>query len=64
MRYYLAVAAYLASLSLPAGDRVEQRLGAWFDATERYPAQLHEVDRESYLTMKRSELRRQAAAAP
>ena len=60
MRYYLAIDAYLDSLAAPAGQRVERRLRAWFDATERYPRQLREVDREAYLRMKRQELQRQA----
>lgn len=60
MRYYLAIDAYLDSLAVPAGQRVERRLRAWFDATERYPRQLREVDRDAYLRMKREELHRQA----
>ncbi|MDI1341861.1 hypothetical protein [Polaromonas sp.] len=62
MRYYLAIDAYMASLSAPPADQLEKRLQQWFDATERYPRQLHEIDRTAYLTMKRSELRRQQAA--
>jgi hypothetical protein len=60
MRYYLAIDAYLDSLALPPGQQLEKRLQAWFDATERYPRQLHEVEREAYLRMKRDEVRRQA----
>lgn len=63
MRYYLAIDAYLDSLALPPEQRLERRLQAWFDATERYPRQLHEVDRDAYLRMKRSEVQRQAAAS-
>jgi hypothetical protein len=59
MRYYLAIEAYLASLDKPAAQQLEQRLGHWFDATEQYPRQLHEVDKESYLVMKRAEYQRQ-----
>jgi hypothetical protein len=62
MRYYLAIETYLDSLSAPPDLRVEKRLRAWFDATERYPRQLREVDRESYLKMKRDEVQRQAAS--
>jgi hypothetical protein len=62
MRYYLAIDAYLGSLAAPPAQQVERRLQAWFDATERYPRQLHEVDREAYLRMKRDEVQRQAAA--
>jgi hypothetical protein len=59
MRYYLAIDAYLQALSSPPGKRLDQRLATWFDATEKYPRQLHEVDRDAYLTMKRNEYRRQ-----
>jgi len=59
MRYYLAIESYLAALSAPPQEREELRLRTWFDATERYPMQLHEVSREDYLTMKRHEIRRQ-----
>ena len=62
MRYYLAIDAYMASLSAPPADQLEKRLQQWFDATERYPRQLHEIDRSAYLTMKRSEHRRKQAA--
>jgi hypothetical protein len=60
MRYYLAIDAYLDSLQQPAGQQQEQRLRAWFDATEKFPRQLHEVEREAYLSMKRGEIARQA----
>lgn len=60
MRYYLAIDAYLASLQLPPAQQLDKRLAAWFDATERYPRQLHEIDREEYLRMKHNEVRRQA----
>lgn len=59
MRHYLALGAYMDSLSAPAAARTEQRLTAWFDATERYALQLHELEREDYLNMKRRELRLQ-----
>lgn len=62
MRYYLAVDAYLGAFATPAPERFEQSLGRWFDATERYPRQLHEVDRDTYLTMKRREYLNQQTA--
>lgn len=62
MRYFLAIDAYLDSLSAPPSQQLEQRLQAWFDATEKYPRQLHEVERDAYLRMKRDEVRRQVAA--
>jgi hypothetical protein len=62
MRYYLAIDTYLASLSAPASERQERRLREWFAATERYALQLHEVDRDDYLAMKRKEIARQGKA--
>ena len=61
MRYYLAIDAYLDSLSAPPAQQVDRRLQAWFDATEKYPRQLREVEREAYLRMKRDEVQRQMA---
>lgn len=63
MRYYLAIEAYLGSLSAPPGEQQEKRLLDWFAATERHARQLHEMDRDEYLTMKRHELQRQRAGA-
>ena len=63
MRYYLAINAYLDSLAAPPEKQLEKRFRDWFDATERYPKQLHEVDRDAYLRMKRNEYQRQLEAA-
>lgn len=62
MRYYLAIDAYLGALATPAPARFEQSLERWFNATELYPRQLREIDREAYFTMKRSEYLRQQTA--
>ena len=60
VRYALALQAYLGSLRLPGEpERLERRMQDWFDATERHALQLHEVDRDEYLAMKRQEVRRQ-----
>ena len=59
MRYYLAIDAYLGALSTPPAQQLEKRLQSWFSATELYPRQLHEVDRATYLDMKRREYQRQ-----
>ena len=56
MRYYLAIEAYLAAYTLPPAQQEEKRIVAWFDAVERYPRQLHEMEREDYLAMKRREM--------
>lgn len=59
MRYYLAIDSYLDSLAAPPQQQVEQRIQNWFTATERYPRQLREMDRSTYVTMKRQESERQ-----
>ncbi|MBI5278005.1 MAG: hypothetical protein HY854_16265 [Burkholderiales bacterium] len=58
MRYVLAIRSHATAATLPPGHRLEARLQAWFDATERYARQLHETDRDAYLKMKRNEFRR------
>jgi hypothetical protein len=55
MRYYLAIDAYLGA---PDAKQLPSRLATWFDSTERYARQLHEVERDDYLTMKRNEYKR------
>jgi hypothetical protein len=59
MRYHLAVEAYLSAMRVPASMQFEKRIGDWFQATEHYPEQLHEVDLGEYLDMKRLQYRRQ-----
>ncbi|MEO7337025.1 MAG: hypothetical protein ABIV63_10630 [Caldimonas sp.] len=58
MRYYLAIDSYLGTYSAPAGERTEKALTSWYDATERYATQLHEMDRTEYMDMKHGEVRR------
>ena len=50
MRYFLAFGAYLQA---PGPDQFEVRLRHWFAATEAYPRQLHEIDLQTYLDLKR-----------
>lgn len=59
MRYYLAIEAYLGAFGLPAAQQLQKSLQDWFVATERYPRQLHELDRDTYVEMKLREVRRQ-----
>jgi len=61
MRYYLAIEAFLGAISVSPPARFEKRLHDWFDAVERYPLQLHEMERSDYLAMKRKEYLRQQA---
>lgn len=62
MRYYLAIDAHLAALAAPPEQQVDKRIETWFRETERYPRQLREMDRETYVTMKRGEYKRQQHA--
>lgn len=62
MRYYLAIDAYLDAAGAHPAEQFEQRLQHWFTATERYARQLREMDRDTYLEMKRDEYSRQQAA--
>lgn len=59
MRYYLAIDSYLDAVATPTGERVERRIQSWFNSTELYARQLHEMDRPTYVAMKRNEVERQ-----
>jgi hypothetical protein len=63
MRYYLAIDAYLSAMNAAPSEQFEKRLQTWFNTTERYPKQLHELDRADYIDMKRAEYKRQNAPA-
>ncbi len=59
MRYFLAVEAYLAALDVAPAEQFEKRLDKWFGAVERFPRQLHDVERGRYLEVKRADRQRQ-----
>lgn len=59
MRYYLALQTYLDTLKYPENQRFEQRISRWYDLTAKYPRQLKENDKSSYLAAKRMERNRQ-----
>jgi len=59
MRYYLAIDAYLVAYSLPPSEQFERCIREWYASTQRYAAQLHEMEQNQYLEMKRKEMRRQ-----
>lgn len=63
MRYYLAIDSYLDSLGAPKHQQVERRIQDWFSETEKYARQLHEMDRTTYVNMKRAEYERQQSVA-
>ena len=60
MRYFLGLSCALrfASTDTPA-QRFAQMAPCWFDETEGYPVQLHEMPRQDYLDMKRAEYARE-----
>lgn len=60
MRHFLAIDAWLTAARVPAAQQLEARLENWFDATERYPRQLHEMDKPTYLAAKRRDYRNSA----
>jgi len=62
MRYYLAIDAYLHSLGSPAPQRFEESVERWFATTERFAQQLHEVEHDDYIAMKRRQYLRQQSA--
>ena len=63
MRYYLAIEAFLGAAGSSPPARFEKSSRDWFAATERYPRQLHEMEQDEYLQMKRKEYARQQAGA-
>jgi hypothetical protein len=58
MRYYLAIEAYLRALGAPPSERARKAIENWFAAVERYPRQLHELERDEYVAMKQKEFDR------
>ena len=54
MRYLLAVRAAALEPDASTADAYARRLRGWFDATESFPLQLHEIDRDTYLQLKLS----------
>ena len=63
MRYFLAVEAYLGALGVAPAEQFEKRLDNWFSAIERFPRQLHDVERERYLEVKRADRQRRLSAS-
>jgi len=65
MRYFMGLSCGLqfASTDAPA-QRFAQMAPCWYDDTERYPQQLHEMGRSEYLEMKRAEYGREVQAGP
>ena len=55
MRYYLALTVYLDTLHLDPATAFNARAEAWYDLTEQYALQLHELDKQEYLDAKKRE---------
>lgn len=64
LRYYLALQSHLQTHDAPDGKATQLALQTWFDATERYAEQLHEMDGPDYIAMKLKEIQRQKTVAP
>ncbi|WP_332748442.1 hypothetical protein [Hydrogenophaga sp.] len=64
LRYYLALQSHLQSHDAPGTAQLQQSLEGWFNATERYAEQLHEIERADYVAMKLKEVQRQETVAP
>lgn len=63
MRYYVAIDSFLNAVPLPREQQFEKRLSDCIDMLDQYAPQLHEVDRDVYLDMKRHERQRQLGKA-
>lgn len=55
MRYFLALTVYLDTLHLDPTEGFNARAEAWYDLTEQYAMQLHELDKQEYLEAKKRE---------
>ena len=62
MRYYLALLAYVNVAPGSPRQQIEQRLRNWFQLTERYAEQLHELDLDEYLDEKHRDFRDRLSA--
>jgi hypothetical protein len=59
MRYYLAFETFLDFESVPPTHRFEDCINAVYDVMERYPTQLHDMEKAEYLDVKRRERQNQ-----
>lgn len=59
VRYLLAAQIYMQTHSQTGIDGMRNRTKLWYDATEKYAEQLHEVERDDYLRDKEKEYHHQ-----
>ena len=55
MRYYFAIMSYLNTQAIKNNEGFNSRISHWYDLTERYHKQLHEMDKADYLRYKKME---------
>lgn len=60
VRYYLAIQAFMNTVSYPEEKRFNKSISEWYDLTGRYRKQLFELEKESYITAKTMEHKNQA----
>lgn len=58
-RYLIAARLFLPTHEVTGIEGLRMRAAPWFDETEKYPRQLHEVDRDDYLRNKEKEYQNQ-----
>ncbi len=59
VRYLLALRAFMQTHAIVGLEGMRTRAAIWYDATERYAEQLHEVERDDYLRDKEKEYEHQ-----
>ena len=55
MRYFLGLECSLSAKGPESAERFQAMADCWYNAVEKYPVQLHEMDRTEYLTIKAAE---------
>jgi hypothetical protein len=64
VRYYFALQAFMESQDLPPAQQFAHASERWFALADRYPRQLHEMERGQYLDIKRREYEEQSRRWP
>jgi hypothetical protein len=60
VRYYLAIQAYMSTLSCSEESRLRMRLSKWYDLTIPFRRQLFDLEKAEYLMIKTAEQKNQA----
>ncbi len=59
VRYLLSIETYFATLDMPSEKQFIQRIEHWYDSTDRFRAQLYELEKEEYISNKYRERKNQ-----